>query len=87
MRKNIDVDERILKNKIISAYENKSVKAILEEAVTSYVKTKELEKFEKMTDEEKEDLGLLLLMQQNDLEDEVPEENIFKLWKNDSYLQ
>ena len=63
---------------IISAYENKSVKAVLEEAVTNYVKVKELEKFEQMTDEEKEDLGLLLLMQQNDEEDTVPEEEIFK---------
>lgn len=80
MRKNIDIDERVLKKiKIISAYENKSVKAVLEEAVSSYVKAKELEKFEQMTDEEKEDLGLLLLMQQNDLNDEVPEDNILKL--------
>jgi hypothetical protein len=79
MRKNIDVDEKIIKKiKLISAYENKSVKAILEEAVTSYVKNKELEKFEQMTAEEKEDLGLLLLMQQNDPENEVSEEEIFK---------
>ncbi len=80
MRKNIDVDEKTLKKiKIISVYENKSVKALLEEAVTTYVKMKELEKFEQMTDEEKEDLGLLLLMQQNDLEDEVSEDEIFKI--------
>ena len=80
MRKNIDVDETTLKKiKIISAYENKSVKALLEEAVTAYVKMKELEKFEQMTDEEKEDLGLLLLMQQNDPEDLVSEEEVFKL--------
>ena len=80
MRKNIDVDERILKKiKMISAYENKSVKAILEEAVTHYVRTKELERFEQLTEEEKEDLGLLLLMQQNDPNDEVSEEEIFKL--------
>ncbi|MGM0932323.1 MAG: hypothetical protein ACQEWD_02630 [Bacteroidota bacterium] len=80
MRKNIDVDETTLKKiKIISAYENKSVKAILEEAVTAYVKMKELEKFEQMTDEEKEDLGLLLLTQQNDPEDLVSEEEVFKI--------
>lgn len=80
MRKNIDVDEKVLKKiKIISAYENKSVKAVLEEAVTAYVKAKEQEKFEQLTEEEKEDLGLLLLMQQNDPEDEVSEEEIFKL--------
>ncbi len=82
MRKNIDVDEKILKKvKLISAYENKSVKAILEEAVVNYVKTKELQRFEKMTAEEKEDLGLLLLMQQNDPQDEVSEEEIFNLLK------
>lgn len=80
MKKNIDVDERTLKKiKMISAYENKSVKAILEEAVSHYVKTKELERFEQLTEEEKEDLGLLLLMQQNDPDDEVSEEEIFKL--------
>ncbi|NJY62075.1 hypothetical protein HC174_04800 [Salinimicrobium sp. CDJ15-81-2] len=80
MRKNIDVDESIIKKiKLISAYENKSVKAILEEAVTQYVRTKELERFEQLTEEEKEDLGLLLLMQQNDHDDEVSEEEIFKL--------
>lgn len=80
MKKNIDVDERTLKKiKMISAYENKSVKAILEEAVSHYVKAKELEKFEQLTEEEKEDFGLLLLMQQNDPEDEVSEEDIFKL--------
>ena len=80
MRKNIDVDEKILKKiKIISAYENKSVKALLEEAVTTYVKLKELERFEQMTNEEKEDLGLLLLMQQNEPEDVVSEEEIFNI--------
>lgn len=80
MKKNIDVDETTLKKiKIISAYENKSVKALLEEAVTTYVKLKEREKFEQMTDEEKEDIGLLLLMQQNDPEDLVSEEEILNL--------
>ena len=80
MRKNIDVDEKILKKiKIISAYENKTVKALLEEAVTTYVKLKELERFEQMTNEEKEDSGLLLLMQQNEPGDVVSEKKIFNL--------
>ncbi len=32
-----------------------------------------------MIDEEKEDFGLLLLMQQNNLEDEVSEADVFNL--------
>lgn len=80
MRKNIDIDDLTLKKvKLISAYENTSVKAILEKAIRTFVKTKELEKYASLTDEEKEDLGLLALMQQNDPEDNVPEEEILKL--------
>ncbi|PRX51546.1 hypothetical protein [Salegentibacter salegens] len=82
MRKNIDIDDLTLKKiKLISAYENISVKALLEKAVHAFVKNKELEKYASLTDEEKEDLGLLALMQQNDPEDNVPEEEIFKLLK------
>lgn len=80
MRKNIDIDDLTLKKiKLISAYENISVKALLEKAVQAFVKNKELEKYASLTDEEKEDLGLLALMQQNNSEDNVPEEEIFKL--------
>lgn len=79
MRKNIDIDDKTLKKvKLIAAYENKSVKALLEEAVSVYVKNKELQKFEQLTNEEKEDLGLLLLMQQNDPQEYISEEEIFK---------
>ncbi len=82
MRKNIDIDDLTLKKiKLISAYENISVKALLEKAVQAFVKNKELEKYASLTAEEKEDLGLLALMQQNDPEDNVPEEEIFKLLK------
>jgi len=80
MRKNIDVDELTLKKiKLISAYENMSVKAIMEKAVQIFVKNKEQEKYSSLTDEEKEDIGLLALMQEGDPEDTVPEDEIFKI--------
>ena len=44
-----------------------------------YVKKKELERFDHLSEAEKEDLGLLLLMQQADKEDFVSEDDVFKL--------
>lgn len=80
MRKNVDIDDLTLKKiKLISAYENISVKALLEKAIRTFVKNKELEKYASLTDEEKEDIGLLALMQQNDPEDTVTEDEIFEL--------
>lgn len=80
MRKNIDVDELTLKKmKLISAYENMSVKALMEKAVQLFVKSKEDEKYASLTDEEKEDIGLLALMQEGDPTDTVPEEDILKI--------
>ncbi|MBS1572671.1 MAG: hypothetical protein JST62_09780 [Bacteroidetes bacterium] len=72
MRKNIDIDENILtKLKILSAFEELSVKSIMEKAVSFYVEYKEKERLKSLSEEEKEDLGLLLLMQQADREDIV----------------
>jgi hypothetical protein len=72
MRKNIDIDESILtKLKILSAFEELSVKSIMEKAVSFYVEYKEKERLKSLSEEEKEDLGLLLLMQQADREDIV----------------
>lgn len=82
MKKLIDLDQTTLtKLKFISVFENLSVKALIENAVQSYVKNKELERFDKLTDDEKEDLGLLLLMQEADLTDKVSEEEIFRILK------
>ncbi|MFV7236125.1 hypothetical protein [uncultured Flavobacterium sp.] len=82
MRKLIDLDEITLtKLKMISVFEKLSVKALMENAVQSYVKNKELERFNKLTDDEKEDLGLLLLMQEADRTDKVSEEEIFNALK------
>ena len=80
VKKLIEVDKSlVVKLKVLSAFENLSVKALMEKAVVEYVKNKELERFEKLSEEEKEDLGLLLLMQQTDREDFVSEEDVFKI--------
>jgi hypothetical protein len=80
MRKNIDIDETTLtKLKLLSVFENNSVKRLMEEAVTWFVAQKEKQRFEKMTKEEKEDLGLLLLMQQSDRTDVVDRDDIMNI--------
>jgi hypothetical protein len=80
MRKLIDLDQNTLtKLKFLSVFENISVKALIENAVDSFVKTKEKERFSKLTDDEKEDLGMLMLMQECDRNDKVSEEEIFKI--------
>ena len=79
MKKNIDIEEPILtKLKIIAAFENMSVKALMEKAVSYFVAEKERERLENLSDAEKEDLGLLLLMQQVDKDETVSEEEFFK---------
>ncbi|WP_318343800.1 hypothetical protein [Flagellimonas baculiformis] len=78
VKKLIEVDKSlVVKLKVLSAFENMSVKALMEKAIIEYVKKKELERFEKLSEEEKEDLGLLLLMQQADKEDFVSKSDIF----------
>ena len=67
IRKNIDIDESTLtKLKLLSVFEDLSVKSVMERAISYYVEYKEKERLKSLTDEEKEDLGLLLLMQQSD---------------------
>lgn len=80
MRKNIDIDESVLtKVKILSAFEDLSVKALLEKAVSFYVEYKENERLKSLTNEEKEDLGLLLLMQQSDRNDIATREEVMNI--------
>lgn len=82
MKKIIDIDDVTLtKLKVISAFEDLSVKALMEKAVRYFVEQKEKEKFNMLSDDEKEDLGLLLLMQNLDPSDTVPEEEIMKILK------
>jgi len=79
MRKNIDIDESVLtKLRIIAAFEDMSVKAMMEKAVSFFVEYKEKERLSSLTDEEKEDLGLLLLMQQADRQDIVDRDEVMK---------
>ncbi len=79
MRKIIDIEDPLLtKLKILSAFEDLSVKALMEKAVAWFVAEKEKERFDNMSDEEKEDIGLLLLMQQVDRTEEVSEDEFLK---------
>lgn len=79
MRKNIDLEDAILfKLKVLSAFENKSVKCLMEEAVQFYVSSKEKERMDSLSPDEKEDLGLLLLMQQADARDTVSRAKVMK---------
>lgn len=79
MRKNIDIDEATLtKLKVLSVFENMSVKSLMENAVRFFVAHKEEKKIQNMTTEQKEDLGLLLLMQQVDRTDIVSEDEVMK---------
>lgn len=67
MSKNIDLeDASLFKLKVLSSFENKSVKCLIEEAVQFYVSSKEKERIDSLSPDEKDDLGLLLLMQQAD---------------------
>ncbi|SHG10560.1 hypothetical protein SAMN05444372_102277 [Flavobacterium micromati] len=82
MRKLIDLDQKTLtKLKFIAIFKNLSVKALIENAVQTYVKNQELDRFRNLTNEEKEDIGLLLLMQESDRDDKVSEEEIFAVLK------
>ena len=77
MKKNIDIDENLLmKLKILSAFENLSVKALMEKAVSFYVDYREKEKLKSLSEEEEEDLGLLLLMQRSDRKDIVDRDEV-----------
>ena len=77
MRKNIDIDEPLLtKLKILSVFEDMSVKSLMEKAVAFFVFYKEKERINSLTQEEKEDLGLLLLMQQSDRQDRVSRDDV-----------
>ena len=80
MRKLIDIDETTLtKLKVISIFEKTSVKGLIENALQTYVKNKQTSQFSNLSDEEKEDIGLLMLMQEADRNDKVSEEEIFKI--------
>lgn len=80
MKKLVEIDETLLtKLKVLSAFEGLSVKALMEKAIELFVKNKEKEQFENLTQEQKEDIGLLILMQKADRTKKVSREEVFKL--------
>jgi hypothetical protein len=80
MRKLIDIDEKTLtKLKVISIFEKTSVKGLIESAVQMYVQSVQSSRFNDLSDEDKEDLGLMMLMQEVDRNDKVSEDEIFKI--------
>lgn len=80
MRKNIDIDESILtKLKLLAVFEELSVKSVMEKAISFYVEYKEKERLKSLSDEEKEDLGLLLLMQQSDRDEVGSREEVMNI--------
>jgi len=80
LKKLIEIDKSLVtKLKIISAFENLSVKALMEKVIREFVDNKEIERLENLSTEDKEDLGLLLLMQQADKDDFVNEEDFLKV--------
>lgn len=86
MRKMIDIDDRLVaKLKILSAFEEVSVKALMEKAVSFFVEEKEKERLEKLSEEEKEDIGLFMLLQQvnNDSDEFVSEEEVMRALRNE----
>ncbi len=79
MRKNIDIEDNLLlKLKLLSVFEEISVKSVMEKAVSFYVEYKENERLQALSAEDKEDLGLLLLMQQADRNEVVSRDEIMK---------
>jgi hypothetical protein len=78
MRKNIDIDSKILtKLKVLSVIEQLSVKGLMEKAVELYVKQKENIQFEALNEEQKLDMGLLLLMKEAQKGDLVSRDEVF----------
>lgn len=79
MKKLLDVDDLTVKKlRYITASEDSSVKFLMEDAIQVQGKNKESERFENLTDAEKEDIGLFMLMQESDLDDLVSREEIMK---------
>ncbi|AXT61734.1 hypothetical protein D1816_15680 [Aquimarina sp. AD10] len=78
MRKIIDIDESLIpKLKVLAAIESSSVKKIMEDAISWYVEHKQKEQMNSMSLEQKEDFGLLLLLQQAQNIKTVNEDELF----------
>ena len=80
MKQFIDLDKTtLMKLQMISVSEKVSSDDLIQKIVESYVEDAWLKKFSGLTDEEKEDIGLLMLMQEADRNDKVSREEIFSI--------
>jgi len=80
MKQIVDLDKiTLMKLQMISAIEKVSSDELIQKIVESYFEEFWVEKFRGLTDEEKEDFGLLMLMQQADRNDKVSREEIFSI--------
>jgi hypothetical protein len=78
----IDLEKNTIRTlKFHAVIENSTVKSLMESAIQMYVNQKEVEILNNLSDEEKEDIGLLMLMQESDVKDFVSREKIFRTLK------
>ncbi len=78
MRKIIDIDNELLpKLKLLAAIEDSSVKKVMEDAVFWYLQHKQKNRVAGLSKVQREDLGLLFLMQQADAQSTITEEDLF----------
>jgi hypothetical protein len=80
MKQFVDLDETtLMKLQMISVIENVNYDVLIQKAVKSYVEDAWLKNCSSLSDEEKEDFGLLMMMQEVDRNDKVREEEIFNI--------
>jgi hypothetical protein len=80
MKQFVDLDKRtLMKLQMISVIEKVSPDVLIQKTMKSYVEDVWLRNFNGLSDEEKEDFGLLMLMQEADRNDKVSKEEIFNI--------
>jgi hypothetical protein len=80
MKQFIDLNKTtLMKLQMISVIETVSSEELIQKIVKDSVEELWLKKFSGLTDEEKEDFGLLMLMQETDSNDKVSSEEIFSI--------
>lgn len=80
MKQFVDLDKTtLMKLQMISVIEKVSSDDLIQKIVKAYVEELWLKKISGLTDEEKEDFGLLMLMQEVDRNDKVSREEIFSI--------
>ena len=80
MKQFVDLDKiTLMKLQMISNIEKVSSDELIQKILKASVEELWLKKFSGLTDEEKEDFGLLMLMQEADRNDKVSREEIFSI--------